>query len=75
MSIFFDVYMDELCSELITMDQDAPTINDIKIPYLFLLLISTTNDRLQNQVHFVNDYCFDWKLALHAERNKNSNFQ
>ena len=63
MSIFFDVYMDELCSELITMDQDAPTINDIKIPYLFLaddlLLISTTNDGLQNQVHFVNDYCFD----------------
>ena len=29
---FFNVYMDELCSDLIQKEQDAPKINDIKIP-------------------------------------------
>ena len=45
---FFNVYMDELYSDLLQMEQDAPTIIDIKIPCLFwaddLVLISTTKD-------------------------------
>ena len=49
------------------MEQDAPTINDIKIPCLFwaddLVLISTTKD-------VVNDYCSDWKLTLNAEKTR-----
>ena len=32
---FFNLYMDELCSDLIQMEEDAPTTNDIKIPCLF----------------------------------------
>ena len=56
------------------MEQDAATINDIKIPYLFwaddLVLISTTKDGLQNQLNVVNDYCSDWKLTLNAEKIK-----
>ena len=72
---FFNVYMDELCSDLIQMEQDAPTINDIKIPCLFwedvLVLISTTKNGLQNQLNVVSDYCSDWKLTLNAEKKKN----
>ena len=60
------------------MEQDAPTINDIKIPCLFwadnLALISATKDGLQNQLNVVSDCCSDWKLTLNA-KNKNSNFQ
>ena len=71
---FFNVYMDELCSDLIQMEQDAPTINDIKIPCLFwaddLVLISTTKGGLQNQLNVVNDYCSDWKLTLNAGKTK-----
>ena len=71
---FFNVYMDELCSDLIQMEQDAPTINDIKIPCLFLaddlILISTTKEGLRNQLNVVNDYCADWKIALNAEKQK-----
>ena len=76
---FCNVYMDELCLNLIQMRKDAPTINSIKIPCLFwaddLVLISTTKEGLQNQLDVVNDYCSDWKLTLNAEKNKNSNFQ
>ena len=60
---FFNVYMGELCLNLIQMVKDAPTINSIKIPYLFwaddLILISTTKERLQNQLNIVNKYCSD----------------
>ena len=49
---FFNVYMYELCSYPIEMEQDAPTINDIKILCLFwadyLVMISTTTG-----MHFV----------------------
>ena len=66
--------MDELCSDLVKMEQDTPTINDIKIPCLFWeddsVLISTTKDGLQNQLNVVNDYCSDWKLTLNAEKTK-----
>ena len=80
---FFNVYMDELCLNLIQMGKDAPppppTINSITIPCLFwaddLVLISTTKEDLQNQLNVVNDYCSYWKLTLNAETNKNSNFQ
>ena len=71
---FFNVYKDESCSDLIQMEQEAPTINDIKIPCLFwaddLVLIYTTKDGLQNQLNVVNDYCFDWTLTLSAEKTK-----
>ena len=71
--------MDELCSDLVKMEQDTPTINDIKIPCLFWeddsVLISTTKDGLQNQLNVVNDYCSDWKLTPKSRKNKNSNFQ
>ena len=54
---FFNVYMDELCSDLIQME---PTINDIKIPELFWaddsVLTSTTKDGLQNQLNVGNGY-------------------
>ena len=54
---FFNVYMDELCSDLIQME---PTINDIKIPGLFwaddLVLTSASKDGLQNQLNVVNGY-------------------
>ena len=46
----WNTYMDELCSDPIKMEQDAPTDNDKKIPCLFWLddfvLISTTEDGL-----------------------------
>ena len=71
---FFNVYMDELCSDLIQIEQDAPTINDIKIPCLFwaddLVLIPTTKDGLQNQLNVLNDYCSDWTLTVNAEKTK-----
>ena len=56
------------------MEQDAPIINDIKIPCLFWaddsVLISTTKDGLQNQLNVVDDYCSDWKLTLNEEKRK-----
>ena len=73
-AFFFNVYTDELCSDLIQMKQDATTINDIKIPCLFwaddLVLISTTKDGLKHQLNVVNDCCSDWKLTLNAEKQK-----
>ena len=67
---FFNVYMDKLCSDLIQMKQDAPTINDIEIQCLFwaddFVFISATKDGLQNQLNVVNDYCSDWRLTLNA---------
>ena len=77
---FFNVYMDELCSDLIQMEQDASTINDIKIPCLFcsddIVLISTTKDGLQNQLNVVNDYCSDcMEVNPKYRENNNSNFQ
>ena len=72
-SFFFNVYMDELCLNLIQMEKDAPTINSIMIPSLFRQ-ISTAKEGLQNQLNVINDYCSDWKLALNGEK-KTSNFQ
>ena len=70
----FNVYMDELCLNLIQMEKDAPTINSIKISSLFwaddLVLISTTNEGLQNQLNVVNQYFSDWKLTLNTEKTK-----
>ena len=72
--LFFNVYMDELCLNLIQMEKDAPTINSINIPCLFwaddLVLISTTKEGLQNQLNVVNEYCSDWKLTLNTEKTK-----
>ena len=55
---FSNVYMDELCLNLIQMGKYAPTINPIKIPCLFwaddLVLISTTKEGLQNQLNVLS---------------------
>ena len=41
------------------MEQDAPTINEIKIPCLLWAddLVLMSKDGLQNQLNVVNDYC------------------
>ena len=55
------------------MEQEAPTINDIKILCLFwadeLVLISNTYG-LQTQLNAVNDCCSVWKLTLNARKTK-----
>ena len=32
---FFNIYMDELCTNLLEIETEAPIINDQKVPYLF----------------------------------------
>ena len=69
--------MDELCFTLVQNSTDVrtiPLLNDIKVPCLFwaddLVLISTTKERLQKQINFIDKYCNDWKLALTVEKTK-----
>ena len=71
---FFNIYMDELCTNLLEIETEAPIINDDKVPSLFwaddLLLISKSKQGLQKQIEIVDQYCFDWKLTLNVEKTK-----
>ena len=71
---FFNIYMDELCTNLLEIGKEAPIINDNKVPCLFLaddlLLISKSKQGLEKQIEVVDQYCSDWKLALNVEKTK-----
>ena len=73
-SFFFNIYMDELCTNLLETETEAPIINDNKVPCLFwaddLLLISKSKQGLQKQIEIVDQYCSDWKLTLNVEKTK-----
>ena len=63
--VFFNIYMDELCTNLLEIETEAeaPIINDNKAPCLFwaddLLLISKSRQGLQKQIEIVDQYCSD----------------
>ena len=69
---FFNIYMDELCTNLLEIETEAPIINYQKVFYLFwaddLLLISKSKQGLQKQIEIVDQYCSDWKLTLNVEK-------
>ena len=71
---FFNIYMDELCTNLLETETEAPIINDNKVPCLFwaddLLLISKSKQGLQKQIQIVDQYCSDWKHTLNVEKTK-----
>ena len=71
---FLNVYLDELCTDLLKADTETPVINGKKVPCLFwaddLVLISKTKDELQTQLDLVDQYCSDWKLTLNVEKTK-----
>ena len=71
---FFNIYMDELCTNLIETETEAPIINDNKVPCLFwaddLLLISKSKQGLHKQIEIVDQYCSDWRLTLNVEKTK-----
>ena len=71
---FFNIYMDELCTNLIETETEAPIINDNKVPCLFgaddLLLMSKSKQDLQKQIEIVDQYFSDWKLTLNVEETK-----
>ena len=56
-SPFFNIYMDELCTDLLEVETEAPIINDNKVPCLlrtdYLLLISKSKQGLQ-QIEIVD---------------------
>ena len=66
--------MDELCTNLLEKETEAPIINDNKVSCLFwadnLLLISKSKQGLQKQIEIVDQYCSDWKLTLNVEKTK-----
>ena len=71
---FFNIYMDELCTNLLETETEAPIINDNKVSCLFwaddLLLISKSKQGLQKQIEIVDQYCSGWKLTLNVEKTK-----
>ena len=66
--------MDELFTDLLEIETEAPIINDNKVPCLFwadhLLLISKFKQGLQKQIEIIDQYCSDWKLTLNVEKTK-----
>ena len=72
--LFFNIYMDELCTNLSEIETEAPIINDHKVPCLFwaddLLLISKSKQGLQKQIEIVDQYCSHWKFTLNVEKTK-----
>ena len=70
----FNIYNDELCTNPLEIETEAPIINDNKVPCLFwaddLLLISKSKQGLQKQIGIVDQHCSDWKLTLNVEETK-----
>ena len=60
---FFNIYMDELCTNLLEIETEAPIINDNNVPCLFWaddsLLMSKSKQGLQKQIEIVDQYCSD----------------
>ena len=71
---FFNIYMDELFTNLLEIRTETPIINDNKVPCLFwadeLLLISKSKQGLQKQIEIVDQCCSNWKLTLNVEKTK-----
>ena len=69
---FFNIYMDELCTNLPEIETEASIINDNKVRCLFWaddsLLISKSKQGLQKQIETVDQYCSDLKLTLNVEK-------
>ena len=60
---FFNIYMNDLCTNIMEneKDTDSPNIKDIKVPCLFwaddLILISKSEEGLQEHLNILADYC------------------
>ena len=55
---FFDIYMDELCTNLIETETEAPIINNKKVPCLFwaddlLLIYQSPNKAYKNKLRLL----------------------
>ena len=77
---FFNIYMNDLCSDLINSanDSETPKLQEIFVPCLFwaddLVLLSKTKDGLQKQLDILTKYSADWKLKVNIDKTKSLNF-
>ena len=73
---FFNIYMNDLSSDLINSANDSEThkLQEIYLPCLFwaddLVLLSKTKDGLQKQPDILAKYSSDWKLKVNIDKTK-----
>ena len=73
---FFNIYMNDLCTNIMEneKDTDSPNIKDIKVPCLFwaddLILISKSKEGLQEHLNILAGYCEKWKLRVNIDKTK-----
>ena len=73
---FFNLYMNDLCSELLRKSSiiDSPVFSNTNIPCLLwaddLVLLSKTKNDLQEQIDILAGYFDNWKLKVNIEKSK-----
>jgi len=70
----FNLYISDLADELNTGDFDAPLLNTSEVSSLFyaddLVLLSTSQNGLQNAIDKLGLYCNKWKLSVNINKTK-----
>ena len=74
--LFFNIYMNDLCTELMKSSDNSNLIQlgDCIVPCLFwaddLVLISKTKEGLQELLNILDKYSADWKMKMNIEKTK-----
>ena len=74
--LFFNIYMNDLCTELLKSSDNSNLIElgDCTVPCLFwadnLVLISKRKEGLQELLNILGKYSADWKMKVNIEKAK-----
>lgn len=70
--LLFNIFINNIGDDLI--DNDVPVLHNSRISHLLyaddLLLSSTTEEGLQQNMDKVNEFCNKWGLSINAEKKK-----
>ena len=70
--LLFNIFINDIGDDLLL--DDAPMLHDSKISHLLyaddLVLLSTTEIELQNNIDRVNAFCKNWGLAINIDKSK-----
>ena len=72
--ILFNLYINDLISNLNESQVDPVTIGSVSISSLLyaddIILLSSTQQGLQNSLNILNNYCVSWKLEVNQQKSK-----